>query len=73
MVQIRSRLIFQWECEFKKGNLKIFNITSSMARSMIMAEITVGWSVSFCFVQLVPKHIFHIDFESGPENIIVLL
>jgi hypothetical protein len=44
-----------------------------MARSMIVAEITVGWPVLFCFVQLVPKPIFHADFESDPENIIALL
>jgi hypothetical protein len=44
-----------------------------MARSMIVAKITVEWPVSFCFVQLVPKPIFHVDFESGPENIIASL
>jgi hypothetical protein len=42
MVQIGSRLIFQGECEFKKGKLKFSNITSNIARSMIVAKITVG-------------------------------
>jgi hypothetical protein len=41
MAQIGSKPIFQGECEFKGGELKIFNITSGMTKSMIVAEITV--------------------------------
>jgi hypothetical protein len=44
-----------------------------MFRLMIVAKITVGWLVLFCFVQFVPKYIFHVDFKSDPENIIASL
>jgi hypothetical protein len=44
-----------------------------MTKSMIVAEITVEWPLLFCFVQLVPKPIFNVDFETSLENIITSL